>query len=297
VLGGPAEALFEIGSITKPLTGVLLADAFLRDEVSLDDPLSTYLSRDEAPPLWPERAPTLAELATHQTGLPNTPRTLQRRELAFVLGLRHTDPWVDVDDRSYRRMLAATNVRRFGGSRYSSIGFGLLGEALARRAGSTYEQLLRARLCEPLGLADTWVEPPPGVRERLLPGHTRRGRPAPPLRDLMPAAGSVRSTTSDMLRLLAAALAPPADAPGPALELAARPREQLARSRSIGLGWLIVERSGKPPLVWHNGGTFGFRSFAGYSPEQGVGAVALTNTLRGVDRLGFKLLDAAAAAA
>jgi D-alanyl-D-alanine-carboxypeptidase/D-alanyl-D-alanine-endopeptidase len=49
--------------------------------------------------------------------------------------------------------------------------------------------------------------------------------------------------------------------------------------------------------VWHNGGTFGFRSFAGYSPEQGVGAVALTNTLRGVDRLGFKLLDAAAAAA
>ncbi len=49
--------------------------------------------------------------------------------------------------------------------------------------------------------------------------------------------------------------------------------------------------------MWHNGGTFGFRSFAGYVPEAGIAAVVLTNTLRGVDGLGFKLLDAAAAAA
>ena len=296
LLGGPADALFEIGSITKPLTGVLLAEAVLRGEMSLDDPLSKHLPLHQAPLLWPQRAPTLVELATHQAGLPNTPRELHRREVAFVLGLRRTDPWVDVDDVSYPRLLAATTVKRFGRFRYSSIGFGLLGDALARRAGTTYEQLLRARLCEPLGLADTWVEPPPGVRERLLTGHTRRGRPAPWLRDVMPAAGSVRSTASDLLRLLAAALAPPPDSPGPALALAAEPRQQLARRAFIGLGWLFLERGGKPPLVWHNGGTFGFRSFAGYVPAEGVAAVVLANSLRGVDRLGFTLLDAAAAA-
>ena len=297
LLGGPADALFEIGSITKPLTGVLLAEAVLRDEVSLDDPLTKHLSLVEAPPLWPERAPTLAELATHQAGLRNTPKELTRREQAFVLGLRRTDPWVDVDEATYRRLLAATNVKRFGRFRYSSIGFGLLGEALARRVGTSYEQLLRVRLCEPLGLADTWIDPPPGVRERLLPGHTRRGRPAPWLRDVMPAAGSVRSTVSDLLRLLAAALEPPTASPGPALTLAAKPREQLGRRASIGLGWLVVAQGGKPPIVWHNGGTFGFRSFAGYVPEARIAAVVLTNTLRGVDGLGFKLLDAAAAAA
>jgi D-alanyl-D-alanine-carboxypeptidase/D-alanyl-D-alanine-endopeptidase len=293
LLGGGADGVYEIGSITKPLTGVLLADAVGRGDVRFGDLLTAHVSYEAAPLAWPERVPTLEELATHASGLPNTPKRIGRREVAFVLGLRSRDPWEGIDDGEYQRLLVRTPVKRLGGFRYSSVGFGLLGDALANAAGTSYERLLRERLCEPLGLDDTWIDPPAEVSSRVLVGHTRRGRSAPPLRDLMPAAGSVRSTTADMLRLLQASLEPPEDGIGPALAAAAAPRRRLARGASIGLGWLVVERRKKPPVVWHNGGTWGFRSFAGFVPQTGAAAVVLTNTFKGVERLGYELLDAA----
>ena len=109
----------------------------------------------------------------------------------------------------------------------------------------------------------------------------------------MPAAGSVRSTASDLLRWLEASLEPGPTSPGPALALAQRPRVRAARHVAIGLGWLIVRKRGRAPVVWHNGGTWGFRSFAGLVPEQGIAAVVLSNTARSVDRLGFSLIDEA----
>lgn len=81
--GGEAPdslSLFEIGSITKVFTGVLLADMHLCGEVALEDPLSRHLPRP--PPAWRQREPTLLELATHHSALPNTPGDLGRRELA-----------------------------------------------------------------------------------------------------------------------------------------------------------------------------------------------------------------------
>src|SRR3712207_3855807 len=106
---GDADARFEIGSITKVFTGVLLAEASLRGEVALEDPLSRHL-----PSLglrWGEREPTLLELATHRSGLPNAPAPLGRRELAYVTGLRRSDPWATVDDAAYAEMLRVEAAR------------------------------------------------------------------------------------------------------------------------------------------------------------------------------------------
>ena len=71
---------------------MLLADMTLRGELSLDDPLSRHLSR--ARPAWRHRQPTLLELATHRSGLPNAPKGMSRRELAYSLGI--LDPWPTV---------------------------------------------------------------------------------------------------------------------------------------------------------------------------------------------------------
>ena len=88
--------MFEIGSITKAVhRRCCSADMHLRGEVGLDDPLSRRL--DGPGPAWREREPTLRELATHRSGLRNTPRPLARRELLFALGLGERDPWGDVD--------------------------------------------------------------------------------------------------------------------------------------------------------------------------------------------------------
>jgi serine-type D-Ala-D-Ala carboxypeptidase/endopeptidase len=282
-----ADTLFEIGSITKAFTGVLLADMHLRGEVSLDDPLSRHL--EGMGPAWRGREPTLLELATHRSALPNTPRPLARRELVFALGIGDRDPWSDVDPARYAELLRDTSPRRPPGGRlrYSSIGFGLLGDALAAAARKPFGDLMRERVLAPLGMHATTLSP----AAMTIQGHSRRGKPRPPIEDLMPAAGGIRSNVAEMASFLRACLSPGPDLPGPALALAQRPAHRVNRRMSIGLGWLIMAPRGKSPLVWHNGGTWGFRSIAGFSPERDRAVVVLANTARSVDRLGWRLLD------
>ena len=288
-----ATTLFEIGSVTKVFTGVLLADMHLLGEVSLDDPLSRHLP--DPRPAWRHREPTLRELATHRSGLPNTPRPLRRRELAHALGWREADPWADVSGEDYRRLVARESPRRAPGTgfRYSSMAVGLLGDALARRAGRSYEELLTERVLRPLGMTSTWVTVPAEHAHRLLGGHSPRGRPRPPLRDLLPAGGSLRSDAADMTRFLAACLAPPDGPVGAALRLAQQPHVRVRARFHIGLCWLLSTYRRDLQVVWHNGGTWGFTSFAGFAPGRGAAAVVLSDTARGVDRTGLRLLEGA----
>jgi len=285
--------VFEIGSITKAFTGVLLADMALRGQVSLDDPLPLHLP--DMVPAWRHRAPTLRELAIHRSGLPNTPHAMHRREAAYALGLRRRTPWEAVTAADYRLMLAEESPRPAPGARfrYSSVGVGLLGDALAAAAGIPYEQLLTERVLAPLGMLTTAVTMSPGMTHALLPGHSRRGDPRPLLQDLMPAAGSLRSTADDVLRFLGACLQPPAGVLGDALRLAQQPIASVpGPGGQIGLCWFVLDRGDGQRMVWHNGGTWGYRSFAGFAPDSGVACVVLSNTARSVDRVGLQLLEA-----
>lgn len=290
--GSPADerSLFEIGSVTKAFTGVLLADMVLAGEVALDDPLSRHLAG--AQPAWRHREPTLLELATHRSGLPNAPGPMVRREGAYQVGLLARDPWAGLTAAGYRRLVARESPRRAPGMRfrYSSMAVGLLGDALAARAGTSYEELLAARVLRPLGMGATAVEVRPARHDQVVPGHSRRGSPRPPIEDFMPAAGSLRSNGEDMVRFLAACLQPPGEPPGPALALAQRPHARTGRRAEVGLCWMISAPRNAPRVVWHNGGTWGFRSFAGFSPDAGNAVVVLSNTTRSVDRLGFTLV-------
>jgi CubicO group peptidase (beta-lactamase class C family) len=285
------RSLFEIGSITKAFTGVLLADMVLGGEVSLDDPLSRHLPGLR--PAWRHREPTLLELATHRSGLPNTPRGMSRREFAYSLGFGAQDPWAALSQADYEHLVRRESPRRApsGRVRYSSMAVGLLGDALAARAGKPYDELLADRILKPLRMSATAVHVDPALSEKLLDGHSRRGQPRPPIEDFMAAAGSLRSNAEDMLRFLAACLQPPAQPPGPALALAQQPHARIAKRLEVGLCWMTSQRARHPKVVWHNGGTWGFRSFAGYAPARGTAAVVMSNTARSVDRLGFRLVD------
>ncbi len=112
----------------------------------------------------------------------------------------------------------------------------------------------------------------------------------------MPAAGSLRSNVRDMLRFLGACLNPSATPLGHALVIARRPHARVGKRVELGLCWVISTRPRHPKVVWHNGGTWGFRSFAGFAPEHGTAAVVMSNTARSVDRLGFRLVEKARAA-
>jgi len=159
--GAGPESVFQIGSVTKVVTGLLLADMADRGQVLLSDPATKYL-----PGAAPGRA-TLADLATHTSGLPRLPPGLRRYAL-----LRPGDPyaWYPAGAlvRAGRRSLATAA----GGQPYlySNYGFGLLGYLLGQAEGVPYMKLAEQRICGPLGMSATRFNATP------VQGYSR-GRP------------------------------------------------------------------------------------------------------------------------
>ena len=288
--------VFEIGSITKVFTGLLLADLAEQGLVGLDDPLASYLPASVRVPTGGGRQITLGDLASHAGGLPRDPKGTLRR----WLGDRH-NPNAGLSVEELYAGFARIRLRRRPGQRvkYSNLGAGLLGQALARAAGQPYEALVRERICLPLGMPDTVVTLTGEQTARLATGYTRRGRPAPRL--VLPAlvgAGALRSTATNLLGFLAANLEPARTPLAAQIERTQRPRLRAAKRVEVGLGWLIAHPPGAAgPVLWHNGGTSGFRSLVAFTRETHTAVVVLSNTARSVDRLGLRLLKALASAA
>jgi CubicO group peptidase (beta-lactamase class C family) len=284
------RTIFEIGSITKVFTGTLLADLAQAGLVSLDDPVQKHL-----PPgvVLPQRGRpiTLADLATHTSGLPRLPGGLLRSALTR----ERDDPYAGFDRDRLEAAIAATKPRRAPGRklRYSNYGAGLLGYVLSRRVGTAYADLVAERITGPLGMHDTSIEVPESKRARFAQGHTRRGRAVPywNLAELA-GAGGLRSTVADLLVFLRAQLgaAPPSLAES--LRLTRRSRASRG-ALSIGLGWLLLPVPGQAgTVVWHDGGTGGFRSVAGLVEGTRTGVVVLASSARPVDNLGLEILKA-----
>ena len=145
-------------------------------------------------------------VASHAGGLPRDRKGTRSR---WLRDRRNPQAGLSVED--LYAGLARTRLRRRPGGRvkYSNLGAGLLGQAVARAAGQPYEQLVRERICRPLGMPDTIITPTGGQTARLATGHARRGRPKPPLElPALAGAGALRSTAADMVCLLRANLDP-----------------------------------------------------------------------------------------
>ncbi|MFP4311781.1 MAG: serine hydrolase domain-containing protein [Nitriliruptoraceae bacterium] len=277
---------FQIGSITKVFTALLLADAVHRGEVTYDQPLTTVFPAAAAHPSG--RPIQLADLASHTSGLPRLPRGS-----AAMARRSRDDPYVGFTDAHLEAALTDPPRRAPGGRpRYSNLGAGVLGEALARVTGWSYEALVQERIAAPLGLVDTRVQPD-GSEASVSVGHTRRGRPVGDWHlASLAGAGALRSSVADLLLLLEAHLAPASSPLELAIRDVMRPRARVNRSLGIGLGWHLLHRRGGASWWWHNGGTGGFRSFVGFDPAAARGVVALANDTRSVDRIGHRLLAA-----
>jgi serine-type D-Ala-D-Ala carboxypeptidase/endopeptidase len=168
--------IFEIGSITKVFTGLLLADLAEEGLVGLDDPLASHLPASVRVPALGDRQVTLGDLASHAGGLPRDPKGTLGRWLRD-----RRNPYAALSVEELYAGLARTRLRRRPGERvrYSNLGAGMLGDALARAAGRSYEALVRERICLPLGMRDTVVTPasrPPGWLPATPAGQGRRHR-------------------------------------------------------------------------------------------------------------------------
>ena len=277
----PERALWQIGSITKVFTALVLARAVVRGEVTLETPVRALLP--EAP-----GDITLGQLATHTSGLPRISAELWGKWLR-----RDQDPYADIDRAALMAAVDRARRRGTGRVRYSNLGFGLLGLALATRAETSYDALVRAEVCEPLGLAHTAAVLTPELRDRCVRGHTRRLRERPLAWefDAMAGCGALWSSIEDMQAFLRAVLDPPPGELGTAMRLAAETQVS-GRGHDQGLGWIRFTRGPMAGHLFHNGGTYGFRSALLADPATGRGVVALTATDRSVDGVVAQVLGA-----
>lgn len=279
------RTLYELGSITKVYTGLLLADAVQRREVTLDTPVADLLPPGITVPIRDKVAITLRHLALHSSGLPRLPPSVQPASL---------DPYRGYTEDALYRDLLATSLEATPGTQvsYSNWGAGLLGFALGRRIRGGYAAALDARVLAPLELRDTHVGIPRERAAARAPTTNVDLAPAAPWTwpDTLAGAGALVSTARDQLRFLDAQL--DAAAGG---KLTLRPPMRLTQEPQLasvaenqGLGW-IIDGQGR---YFHNGGTTGSRAYIAFDPKTKQGVVVLASTgLTVLDRLGPVMLD------
>ncbi|MCG8919777.1 beta-lactamase family protein [Actinokineospora sp. PR83] len=255
---------FELGSLTKTFTGLLLADMATRGEVDPADPVQLHLPPGAAPDLG--REVTLERLATHTSGLPRLPPGLRRAALPHW----RTNPYRDFDADDFAAALRRVRPGPPGRYRYSNLGGALLGRALANAGGLPYEELLAERVLRPLNLHDTDFS-----TSEQVTGHLR-GRPRPPWEiPGMLAAGGLRSSASDMLGYLTAHLPPLTSPLGRACAEVTRSPVPVG-DHEVCLVWNLRRRADRE-LLFHSGGTRGCTTFAAFSPSTATAFVALVN--------------------
>ena len=277
------DTIFEIGSVSKVFTSLLLADMVDRKEVALDDPAAKYLPEHVKMPERNGKSITLLDLSTHTSGLPRLSSNLKLND--------PRNPYADYSVDDLHQFLSGYTLTRDPGSEfeYSNLGGGLLGQLLAYRARTDYESLIGTRITRPLSMPDTAITLSSSMKQRMATGHS--AMLAPVANWDLPAlagAGALRSSANDMLTFLEAFLGYKESPLAPAMKAMLEVRRPAGQT-NIGLGWLILSVDGRE-IAWHNGGTGGFRSFVGYDPKERIGVVVLSNA-GGVDDIGFHLLN------
>ena len=281
--------IFEIGSMTKVFTSLVLMDMVQKGEVAVTDPVSNYLPASVKVPDRNGKKITLQDLSTQSSGLPRMPSNFHPKD--------DLNPYADYSAEQLYEFLSGYQLTRDIGSQYeySNLGVGLLGHVLTLRAGMDYEALVRSRICMPLGMNDTRVTLTPEMKARLAIGHGPNLNPIPNW-DLsaLAGAGALRSSANDILTFLAANLGytktPLASAM--AAETSIR-RPTGSPNMEIAYAWHIQTKNGNS-IIWHNGGTGGYRTYMGFDPKSRVGVVVLSNisSAAGPDDIGRHLLDA-----
>ena len=275
--------LFELGSLTKIFTSMILADMVVKHEVALDDPIGKYLPPSVKVPSFGGRTITLVDLATHTSGLPRLPLNFAPKDFA--------DPYASYHPAELYAFLSSYALTRAPGAtfEYSNLGAGLLAHVLGLAARRSYAELVRERITGPLGLRATALTDAPAPAARIAVGQSAFGGPAAVWHfDVLAGAGALRSDGDDMAAFMRAQLRPPR-ALAAALALMRAPRHTAEGEWRIGLGWL-VSRDGR--TVWHNGETFGFHSYVALDPIAHVGVAVLANRAAApAERIGKSILD------
>jgi len=278
------NTIYEIGSISKVFTGILLAQQVLDGDLKLEDEINNFLPDDIKVPVMGDTEITFGNLTDHTSGFPRMPDNFNPAN--------PNNPFADYTvDQMYEFISNYQAIRTVGSEyEYSNLAQGLLGHLLTMNKNSTYEELMVQTIAKPLYMNDTRIELTKRMKENLALGHS--GGKVVENWDIptLAGAGALRSSTSDMAKFISANLGYGNTSLLEAMELSHQIRHDKAGEMSVAMAWHI-KKGDNGDVIWHNGGTGGYRTFTGFVKETSKGVVLLSNSSTGADDIGFYLLD------
>src|SRR5436309_2970370 len=276
------DTVFEIGSVTKTFTVLLLLDGVGRGEMQVEDPVAKYLPASVKAPARNGKQITLLNLATHTGGLPRDPSNLTPTR-----GLPE-NAFADYSVEKLYAFLSSFTLDREPGAKfeYSNVGMALLGHILALKTGTNYEALVVEQICRPLKMNSTRITLTPELRARLARGHDQLGKPAPNWEfQVYGGAGGLRSTANDLLKYVSAQVGitqsrlTPIAAKTHVIRHRTSPGTVGDMHGNTAMAWFDQEVY-QPPgmeLLGHGGGTGGYSAFIGFDKKQRRGVAVLAN--------------------
>ena len=290
------NTLFNIGSITKTFTTLLLADMVKQGLVNLTDPIERYLPSSVKVPEFNGQKITLEHLATHTSGLPEFPPNLLDNNGNIIESYNANQLY---------QALSNTKLTRAPGSQfqYSSFGMGLLGQILSLKAGVSYNQLVKDRILNVLGMNDTKITLSQNEINNSFPVGHRGGKEitTPKIPMILADAGAYHSTAPDMLKYISANLGLIHTKLDDAMKLQHLIRHTgvnanpMNYTEYVGLGWRILTNFGTE-VIAHTGAINGWNANVAFVPSKQIGVVALCScdpTDADMGNFGFVLLHLA----
>ncbi len=288
------STIFNIDSITKTFTTLVLADMVKQGIVNLSDPIEKYLPSGVKVPQYNGTKITLKDLATHTSGLPFMPSNIW---LNYTMGSINPN----YNSTQLYQGLSNTTLLSEPGTKffYSDFGMGLLGHILSVKAGVTYEQMVKDRTLGVMGMNDTKINLSENDIKRFPVGHVNGSEvETPRIPDVIAEAGAFRSTANDLLKYLSANMGLIETELSESISL-----QHLIQHHSItenpmnyneyaALAWRVLTNLGTETLT-HQGAINGWNSFVGFTPVKQTGVVLLCScdsSEANTNNLGFVLL-------
>jgi len=266
-----AESLYEIGSITKGITGIALAQLVLEGQVSLNDKLVDLL--DFEGDVDRLKDVTLEDLATHTSGLPRIPN------LGVIYAIRNNkDPYAAFDEAKLQSVMPKTKLFKPGEANYSNLGFGLLGMAIANVQNQDYTTFIEQSVLQPLGMSNSIAGNTFPENVDVAPVYKKNCKQSNlwTIQNTIAGAGAVKSNLDDMTVLMEALLKPEQSSLNEAIQFATEPRQKFDETSQVGLGWMTTTKDSND-VLWHNGGTGSSTSFIGINKAKNRAVLLMFN--------------------
>jgi len=295
------DTIYEIGSITKVFTALLLINMTENKLVNFTDSIGQFLPPSVQTPTYDNTEITLIDLASHMSGLPRIPSNINNFKDYLTLDFVK-NPYASYTPSRLYTFLSKHTLKNKPGAQYSysNLGMGLLGHILAHSQTKTYEDMVVSRICNSLGMNDTRITLSHDQESRLARGYQgvlnisglRLSFPAnnwdiPTLAG----AGALCSTVNDLIKFLSANMAITQTPLSTSMETAQVARHQIKSNMGIAMGWHIQDPdSQEDAIIWHNGRTGGYSSYMGFNKKHRIGVVILSNSNSPVDEAGIRII-------